>query len=94
MPYFFQSGKEALGFTAFMLALLAVVATSATAVTAGWINPIWMFHPVFLFLFLFTIIPASWNRGAFWPCHPRVLLGSLIGGLTTVGLFAQFWPAS
>ncbi len=89
----FKSGKEALGFTAFMLVMFGLVGASAYAVTAGWMNPVWMFHPVFIYLFLFAVIPASWNRGAFWPCHPRVLLGSLIGVLTVVGLLVQFPPA-
>lgn len=90
---YFKSGKEALAFTAFMLVMLALVLASVTAVTAGWMNPVWVFHPVFIYLFLFTVIPASWNRGAFWPCHPRVLLGSLVGALTVVGLLVQFPPA-
>lgn len=90
---FFKSGREALGFTAFMVVMLAIVFASVFAIEQHWMNPVWVFHPVFLYIFLFTVIPASWNRGAFWPCHPRVMLGSVLFVLTVLGLLVQFPPA-
>lgn len=89
----FQSKKEALTVLTIFGTLVATVVLSVLAVDARLLHPIWVMHAPLAFIFLLTVVPASWNRGSFWPCHPRVLVGSLLAVLTMVGYLVEFPPS-
>lgn len=86
---YFTSRREASEFFAFFALLMASVFASVFAITHHLMHPVWMFHAPFTVMLLLYLLKKELRNGAYFPCTPGTLLGSLLAVLTAFGILVQ-----